>query len=152
METLKLLHARQAVRQYTGQLTDEQLQTILAAGNAAPVGMGNYADYRLIVIQDPQILQQTSQIYAAPTVIVVAARQTDHMTLLSAGIIAHNLELAAEDLGLGANYNLAGLASIPHKVLPAGFTAVFSLTLGQTTQPFTPRQIPADRIKTKLIK
>lgn len=148
METLDLIHARKAVRAYTGQITSAQLQTILEAGNAAPVGMGNYGDYRLVVIQDPAVLQTMQHHYNAPTVIVVAVQHPGRMEALSAGAIVHNMELAAEDLQLGANYNMACLSSIPEGVLPAGFEGIFALTVGQTTTTFTPRQTPADQIKT----
>lgn len=152
METAKLLRARRAIRTYTGQITPEQLTTLLAAGNAAPVGMGNYGDYRLVAIQDPDLLHQLSGNYDAPTEIIVAVHQPGRMEVLSAGVIVHNMVLCAEDLGLGANYNMASLPSLPVGVLPPGFEAVFGLTVGQTTATFTPREIPADRIPTTIIK
>jgi len=152
METLDMIHARKAVRQYTGQVTDDQLHLVLAAGNEAPVGMGNYDDYRLTAIQQPTVLQQLQNAYQAPTVIVISVKDPQPMTYLSAGAIAHSMELTAEDLGLGANYNMASLPSIPTDVLPAGFTPVFAVTLGQTSASFVPRNVPADRIKTTIIK
>lgn len=142
-----MLHARQAVRQYTGQITEAQLTQILAAGNAAPVGLGQYDNYRLTVIQDTKVLRQLTGIYDAPTVIVVSATTASQLTAISAGAIAHNLELAAEDLGLGANYNMASLGSLPTGVVPSGFTPIFAVTLGQTTQTFAARQVSANRIR-----
>ncbi|MBU9790300.1 nitroreductase family protein [Lentilactobacillus sp. IMAU92037] len=152
METQKMIRSRKAIREYNGQITDFQLHQILAAANASPVAMGQYDHYRLTVIQDPATLAKMSGIYEAPTVIVVSANDAGAPAEVSAGTIVHNMELAAEDQGLGANYNMGGLSSIPAGVIPTGFTPVFGLTVGQTTEKFTPREVSLDRIKTNFVK
>jgi len=152
METREMIRSRKAVRHYSGQITDEQLNQILVAANAGPVGMGEYENYRLTVIQKKEILEKMSGIYDAPTVIVVSAKHPDAMEDISAGAIAHNMELAAEDQGLGSNYNMASLGSIPDGVLPNGFKPIFALTLGQSTEKFVPREISLDKIKTNIVK
>lgn len=152
METLKMLNARKAVRQYSGQIDDDQLKQMLTAGNEGPVGMGEYKNYRLTAIQDPEILQKLNGIYEAPTVIVVSAKDPGPMEYISIGAIVHNMELAAEDLGLGANYNMASVKSIPSDALPSGFTGVFALTVGQTDQQFTSRNIAPNRIESNIVK
>lgn len=151
METLDMIQARKAIRTYTGPVNELQLQRILAAANDSPVGMGNYRDYRLTVIQDPKILAQLAGIYHAPVVIVISAQEITPMELLSVGTIAHNIELAAEDQGIGANYNLICLDSIPTEVLPAGFKPAFAVTLGQTNEPFKQRQRAKNRIKVNFV-
>jgi len=152
METEKMIISRKAVRQYSGQITDKQLHKILLAGNASPVGMGEYDNYRLTVIQNSEILNKMSGIYNAPTVIVVSAKDPDAMEDISAGAIAHNMELAAENQGLGANYNMSCVGSIPNQTLPTGFKGVFALTIGQTSEKFVPREVPMDRIKNNIVK
>jgi len=152
METREMIRSRKAVRHYTGQITDEQLNQILVAANAGPVGMGEYENYRLTVIQKPEILDKMSGIYSAPTVIVVSAQHPDAMEDISAGAIVHNMELAAEDQGLGAKYNMASLGSIPADVLPAKFKPIFALTLGQTDEKFVPREISLTKIQTNIVK
>lgn len=152
METLKMIQSRKAIREFNGQISDEQLQTILKAGNAGAVGMSQFENYRIIAIQKEAVLAQLNGIHGAPTVIIVAANAATTMEGVSAGIIVHNMELAAEDLGLGANYNMASLGSIPADVLPAGFKPLVVLTLGQTTETFAPRDLPDDRIKKEIIK
>lgn len=152
METLKMIQSRKAVREYSGQVSDDQLHEILVAANASPVGMGRYDDYRLTVIQDPTVLSKMTGIYEAPTVIVVSVKEESASDEISAGAIVHNMELAAEDQGLGANYNMASLESIPSGVVPDGFKPAFALTLGQTNDTFAPREIPLDRIKTNTVK
>jgi len=152
METLKKINARKAVRKYSGQITDEQLHQILLAGNAGPVGLGQYENYQITVIQDAKVLSKLNGIYDAPTVIVVSSNKSSGMEHISAGAIVHNMELAAEDQGLGANYNMASLNSILQDILPAGFSPLFALTLGQTDDKFTARDVPIDRIKTNIVK
>ncbi len=61
-----MIQSRKAIRKYSGQISDDQLHEILVAANAGPVGMGRYDDYRLTVIQDPQVLSKLNGIYEAP--------------------------------------------------------------------------------------
>jgi len=152
METFTMIQSRKAVRKYSGQITADQLHNILIAANAAAVGLGKFEKYRLTVIQKPEVLSKLTGVYEAPTVIVVSAEKQGLMEGASAGTIVHNMELAAEDQGLGANYNMASLSSIPTDIIPDGFKPVFALTLGQTTEKFTPREIPLDKIKTNIVK
>lgn len=152
METFEMIQSRKAIREYSGQITDEQLHNILIAANAGSVGMNEFEKYRLTVIQKPEVLQQLTGIYGAPTVIVVSSTGTGMMEGNSAGTIVHNMELEAENEGLGANYNMASLGSIPEDVLPDGFKPVFALTLGQTTEKFTKREIPLDKFKTNFVR
>jgi Nitroreductase len=152
METFEMIKSRKAVRQYTGQISDEQLNNILLAANAGSVGLGKFEDYRLTVIQKPEVLSKLTGIYDAPTVIVVSSTNNGLMEGNSAGTIVHNMELAAENQGLGANYNMACLGSIPENVIPDGFKPLFALTLGQTTETFTPRNISLSKIATNIVK
>jgi nitroreductase len=152
METLDMIKSRKAIRHYTGQISDEQLQTLILAANAGPVGMGTYTDYRLTAIQDPKILSQMNGIYDASTVLVISVQDPGKMEYVSAGAIAQNIELAAENEGIGSNFNMASIASIPSGVIPDGFDPVFAVTLGLTDQHFAPRTIPNDRIKTNIDK
>lgn len=152
METLNMISSRKAIREYSGQITDEQLNKILIAANAGPVGMGNYDDYRLTVIQDSKVLAKLNNIYDAPTVIVISAKNPSRMEYISSGAIAHNIELAAEDQGVGANYNMACISSIPDGVVPEFFKPLFAVTLGQTNEKFVDRKISLDRIKTNTVK
>lgn len=152
METFEMIKSRKAIRQYSGQITDEQLNNILLAANAGSAGMGEFENYRLTVIQKPEILSQLNGIYDAPTVIVVSATNAGLMEGNSAGTMVHGMELEAENQGLGANYNMACLGSIPSGVVPDGFKPVFALTLGQTTEKFTPRDISLEKIQTNFVK
>lgn len=152
METFEMIKSRKAVRQYTGQITDEQLNNILLAANAGAVGLGKFEDYRLTVIQKPEVLAKLTGIYDAPTVIIVSSTNNSLMEGVSAGTIVHNMELTAENQGLGSNYNMACLGSIPENIIPTGFKPLFALTLGQTNETFAPRNISLNKIETNIIK
>ncbi|KRN98841.1 nitroreductase family protein [Companilactobacillus kimchiensis] len=152
METFEMIQSRKAIREYSGQITDEQLNNILIAANAGSAGMNEFENYRLTVIQKPEILSQLTGIYGAPTVIVVSSTDDNVMAGNSAGTIVHGMELEAENQGLGANYNMACLGSIPVGVVPDAFQPIFAITLGQTTEKFTHREIPLDKFKTNFVK
>lgn len=147
MELMDLLQSRRAFREYDDQpLTSEELQPILLAAETSPVGLGKYRNHRLTGIQDPKVLKQIQNIYQAPTLIVVSSPDPGQLEFIDAGIIVHNMELAAENEGLAANYNMACLASLPKAVIPAGMTPCFAITLGHTKEKLTPRDLDIKRI------
>lgn len=153
MELMDLLQSRRAFREYDDQpLTSEELQPILLAAETSPVGLGKYRNHRLTVIQDPKVLKQIQNIYQAPTLIVVSSPDPGQLEFIDAGIIVHNMELAAENEGLAANYNMACLVSLPKTVIPAGMTPCFAITLGHTKEKLTPRDLDIKRIPINWIK
>lgn len=153
MELMDLLQSRRAFREYDDQpLTSEELQPILLAAETSPVGLGKYRNHRLTVIQDPKVLKQIQNIYQAPTLIVASSPDPGQLEFIDAGIIVHNMELAAENEGLAANYNMACLASLPKMVIPAGMTPCFAITLGHTKEKLTPRDLDIKRIPINWIK
>ena len=153
MELMDLLQSRRAFREYDDQpLTSEELQPILLTAETSPVGLGKYRNHRLTVIQDPKVLKQIQNIYQAPTLIVVSSPDPGQLEFIDAGIIVHNMELAAENEGLAANYNMACLASLPKMVIPAGMTPCFAITLGHTKEKLTPRDLDIKRIPINWIK
>lgn len=153
MELMDLLQSRRAFREYDDQpLTSEELQPILLAAETSPVGLGKYRNHRLTVIQDPKVLKQIQNIYQAPTLIVVSSPDPGQLEFIDAGIIVHNMELAAENEGLAANYNMACLASLPKTVIPEGMAPCFAITLGHTKEKLTPRDLDIKRIPINWIK
>ena len=76
METIQMIASRRAIRRYTGQITTDQRQQLIQAAQAAPVGRGNYDNYKLTVIQKPEVLRRLTGIYAAPTVFIVSSLST----------------------------------------------------------------------------
>ena len=65
METLKAMNTRKSVRSYTGALSDEALQTVLKAGQAAPIGRGKYDTMHMTVIRDKSLLEEIDRAGAA---------------------------------------------------------------------------------------
>lgn len=153
MELMDLLQSRHAFREYDDQpLTSEELQPILLAAETSPVGLGKYQNHALTVIQNPEVLKKIQNIYHAPTLIVVSSPNPSQLEFIDAGIIVHSMELAAENEGLAANYNMACLSSLPKGVIPEKMTPCFALTLGHTKAKLTPREIDIKRIPIKWIK
>ncbi|SDB18281.1 nitroreductase family protein [Eubacterium oxidoreducens] len=175
METKKIFQIRKSVRSYTGKVTDEQIQEVLFAAQAAPVGMAKYDTIHLTVIKDRALLDEIDQaaakffgdpskhpLYGAPVLIVVStqldAQGNNNVHYANAAMIIHNMALAAIDLGLGSvdiygavaalNQNPALVAKLN---LPDGFVPVGATAFGETTETFEEREIPMNRIATDVI-
>ena len=113
MEAMSTITSRRSIRSYTGEsISDSDLQTVLKAANAAPVGMGKYENAHLTVIQDPELLREieasaaealgrpgASIFYGAPTYIAVSAKPygdaLGNIDYANTGIIVHSMALAA---------------------------------------------------------
>ena len=174
MNTLETLFSRKCVRKYTDNITAEELDTILTAANAAPVGLAQYGSLHLTVISNPEMLQKinaataaisnrpnANPIYGAPTLILVSYVKPEpareNLTYSNAAIVAHNMALAATELGLGVCYIWGvpkALLSAPELMaelgVPEGHIPCCSITLGKTDYVYTRREIP-DRISKNII-
>lgn len=172
METMQAIRSRKSVRSYTGEPpTPEQLGAILAAAQASPVAMGRYGDVRLTVVTDKGFIDGMDEagarlfgkpgihpLYGAPVLVVVSVNVgaddgAKNVSSANAAIVAHNMTLAATDLGVGscliygATAALcADLALLARLDLPEGFAPRASVVLGQTAEPLPERDAPADRI------
>lgn len=177
MNTMETICKRRSVRAYTGeQITEEQLNTILRAANAAPVGMGRYEDVYLTIITNAELLDKIDAagaamfgkpdihpLYRAPMLIMVSAKMPPaeamrNVTYSNAAIIAQNMALAATELGVGVCHiwgaTMATLNSsdiLKELNLPEGFAPCCAVTLGQTDCIYEQREIPADRIQKNVI-
>ncbi|MBR6812538.1 MAG: nitroreductase family protein [Oscillospiraceae bacterium] len=62
MEYFELLKKRHSVRKFTGEpVSDEQIECILKAANAAPVGSNLYKDIHLTVVKDRDLLYRFAE-------------------------------------------------------------------------------------------
>ncbi len=177
MEILKTIKTRISTRSYKSeQITNEELDKVLFAANAAPVGNGLYENVHLTVVQNEELLHKmvksTAEVsnnpdanpfYGAPTVIIVSCRVTDPAKISSAyanaGCIIENMSLAATDIGLGSVYLLgfirAGAINDSLKKelgIPENFNPVSAMTLGYPTEKLVERDIPTNRISTNYIR
>lgn len=178
MKTMETICARKSVRTYTGEpITIEELNTILKAANAAPVGMGQYEGVHLTVITNKELLGKIDAagaamfgkpdihpLYNAPMLILVSAKMPPvepmkNVTYSNAAIIVQNMALAATELGVGvchiwgatmATLNAPDILKALN--LPDGFTPCCAVTLGKTDYVYEQREIPMDRIAMNTIE
>lgn len=177
MNTMEAIYARKSVRTYTGeQITKEQLNTILKAANAAPVGMGQYENVHLTVITNKDLLEKIDAagaamfgkpdihpLYNAPMIILVSAKMPQAETMKNvmysnAAIIAQNMALAATELGVGVCHIWGATMAILNAPdilkalqLPEGFVPCCAVTLGKTDFVYEQREIPMERIAKNVI-
>ncbi|WP_158214180.1 nitroreductase family protein [Bifidobacterium vansinderenii] len=159
MNIMQTIHTRKTCREFTDEpVTREQIQTILEAANAAPIGMHDYEAVEFSVITDRSVIDKidalagpnagrmgTGPTYKAPVLILISGeeggleRGTAYCN--AAGII-ENMALAATDLGLGSGYILGVVKALQsHPELFAelgvdeGYIPVSAMTLGHAADP-----------------
>ncbi|MCC8096556.1 MAG: nitroreductase family protein [Tannerellaceae bacterium] len=177
MEIKKVINNRKSVRSYTGEkISESVLQTILQAANQAPVSMGKYENVHITVIEKPELLQAIGEnaakmfgrpdmqpLYGAPVYILVSAKPMHeapgNVEYSNAAIIVQNMALTAVDLGVGycyiwgATMALSGNPDLVKQLhLPEGFSPCCGIILGVTTEQYTDREIPGNRIATDYVK
>jgi len=126
-ETIKTLLSRRSIRTYKPeQIKEEELQTILQAGQYAPSAR-NEQSWHFTVVQNPEVLEKISAIgkaafeksgneflrerakaenfslfYHAPTYIIVSGENSAIAPEADGALALGNLFLAAEALGIGS--------------------------------------------------
>ncbi|MGE4485764.1 MAG: nitroreductase family protein [Oscillospiraceae bacterium] len=158
METMKAIAKRKSTRSYKqDQIPNDILNTILAAGCAAPVNLGNYDTLHLTVIQDKEILKKLSAsvskvipvegdlLYGAPTIVLISSLTDETLPdfdYVNTGCVLENMMIAATDqkvdsvliggtvLALNADLELQKAFEIPD-----GFKAMASVALGYAATP-----------------
>ena len=111
-ETIKTLKERRSIRKYKeNQISDEELNQILEAGEYAPTGRGAQSPI-MVVVQDKELIKELSKInaeimgitsdpfYGAPTVVIVLADKTRHTYKEDGSLVMGNLMNAAHSLGV----------------------------------------------------
>ena len=124
MDAREAILTRYACRQYSDeQITEEQLKALIEAANAAPVGMGDYSGYELIVVQDEEIRKAIDggtahampvmgdhPTYEAPTLMFICVKPNEQFGMIpycGASCIAENIMIQATALGLASVYIMA---------------------------------------------
>ena len=175
MNTLETLNKRKSVRTYTEEpVSDNDLTTILECAWCSPVGMKQYDSLRLTVIKNQELLESIEEnartfmhkedykpLYGAKTLIIVSSNQVlenQNVAYSNCAIVAHNMALGAVELNLGSCYiwgaiiALAQNKSLVAKLnLEEGFIPCCGIILGHTTEKYTPRILPKNRIQTNVI-
>ena len=171
MSFIDRLFSRKSIRSYTGEaISQRDLDTILLAGNAAPVGKGRYDTLHLTVVSNPKLLEKIDKrtaeylgkpdmhpLYGAPQLIVVSLKGDcglpDNVNYSNAAIVAHNMALAAMSLNIGTCLIWGAIRAVNESPeilselgLPEGFNPSCAITLGGTDDCYTLRDIPEDKI------
>ncbi|MDO4182823.1 MAG: nitroreductase family protein [Coriobacteriia bacterium] len=124
MNTKDAILLRHACRSYTNEpLTDEQIDTLIQAANAAPATMGDYSGIELTVVKSPELLQEIEKetahgmpmmgdhpTYEAPALFIISVKPNEHYAMLpycNASCMAENIMIQATDLKLGSVYIMA---------------------------------------------
>lgn len=177
MNTLETLYSRKSIRNFNGDgITEAELQEILKAAYAAPVGHALYDTLGLTVISNKELLEKWEKhmatvtgepdlhpFYGAPTVIllssVMPAAPMNNVKYSNAAIVVHNMAIAATELGVGACHIwgatgvLDGNAELIRELkVPEGMVPCCAIALGKTDEKYIIREIPDNRIKTEYIK
>ena len=83
----------------------------------------------------------------------------DNVSYSNAAIIAHNMTLAAVDMGIGSCLIWGAVIAgnndpelVKELNLPEGYKPCCSIILGKTNEEYQPREIPENRIKTLIIE
>ena len=154
METFKAIAMRKSTRAFSPekQIASEDLEKILAAGCAAPVGMGDYQSIHLTIIQNSNKLAKINKavrdafkfdkdaLYGAPTIVLVSAsdqQKAPNVQYANIACVIENMLLAATALDIDSVYLWSAANAIAGDVelvkefgIPDGFKPVSSAALG----------------------
>ncbi len=167
MDFFQTLYSRRTIRTYNGKpLTEAQLQEILKAGYAAPIGRRRYDTLHLTVITDVEFLAEWEKqvgmesgkadahpFYGAPTLILISSvvdeEPYSNVNYSNAASIAQNMALAACEMGVGACHIWGAVRTLNNcpdllsrLPVPEGMVPVCSVALGQTDETYHLREIP----------
>ena len=174
METLEAIAKRTSTRKFKEtQISEENLQAILKAGIAAPVGSGLYDSLHITIIQNMEILdaignavtemvsekfgKRMDKNFGAPTMIVVSSKPAvfPGVEYANAACVIENMAIAATSLGID-NVVWAGPAAVISKDtairnaihIPDDFNPILCISFGYGTNTNKPQshEITINRI------
>lgn len=177
METSEAIRARRSIRSYTNDvITEENLDRILMAAEAAPIARALYDDVHMTIVTDAGLLQKIDAatakmagdssrpaLYGAPMLVVVSVRISqpgmENPMWSSAACMVENMALEAVNQEVGSVHIWGAIRAVnqdPELVaalqLPEGFEPCCAIALGQTEDEYEPRDIPRDRIRKNFVR
>ncbi len=177
MNTLEAIYSRRSIRNFNGErITDGELDEILKAAYASPVGRAMYDTLSLTVIENKEMLAKWEKamadtfgnpdmhpFYGAPTVILVSSVVSEcamsNVNYSNAAIIVQNMALAATELGVGACHiwGAIGVLNASDELkasldIPEGMTPCCAVALGHFDGKYELREVAQNRIATNYIK
>ena len=173
MNTMDAICSRKSVRSYNGiSITKTELEQLLKAAYAAPVGMKAYDTLILTVVTNQAFMDKLNgataamlgrpdaiPLYGAPTMIIVSSTlpggARDNVAYSNAACIVENIALEAVELGIGTCHIWGAIRALnanPELVkelnLPEDYVPCCAVILGHTNETYELREIPMDRIRT----
>ena len=158
---MNTIFSRRSIRSYTGAMpTDDELNLILKAVYAAPVGMGRYDSLHVTVVKNRDYLSRLEAaagrqlgkenyhpLYGAPILLIFSSVfpgiPTDNSSYSNCAILSQNAALAAVSLGLGACHIWGAIRALnqnPGLVkklqLPEGYTPASAVVFGKTEESY----------------
>ncbi len=173
MNTLEAIYSRRSIRNFNGKsISDDELNEILKAAYAAPVGRAMYDTLSMTVVTNKALLQKWEQymgnafgnpdmhpFYGAPTVILVSSMGEGNVNYSNAATLVQNMALAATDMGIGACHiwgavDVLNSSSelIKELKVPENMTPCCAIALGHFDGEYELREIAENRIKTEFVK
>lgn len=174
-EVLNILKKRRSCRKYaTTQITEEELEVILQAGNAAPVANNRVGDFKIIVIQNKDLLdeleattrelyiqmgmEKSAVIYNAPTLIIAAIKKLEGAyekgMYCSAACILENMILVATEMNLGNTFLMGVTVALNTNLdlmrkigIPEEYEAAAAVAIGKTEDKLLERDLSHMRIQ-----
>lgn len=166
MNTLSAILSRKSIRKFNGKDIDEsELNAILGAAYASPVGRARYDTLALTVVKNKEFLAELDRetakdlgepdmhpLYGAPTLIIISSvigpAPQDNVNYSNAAIISENIALAATELGVGACHIWGAIRTLnkcPDLLskldIPEGMTPCCAMALGKTDEVYTMREV-----------
>lgn len=169
MTTMDAILTRQSCRGFKDeQITEEQLQQLLVAANAAPVGRGMFENVALSVLQDKALFAELEAamkkmapdypnphpLYNAPTGILVCVpgEPVADVNWMNAACVMENILLAATDMGLGSTFIMGAIAAMRQNPelcaaakIPEGFVPVCMAIVGHSAAEIARREATTEK-------
>lgn len=177
MTAMDMIFFRRSIRSYTGEMpTKQELDQIIKAVYASPVGMGRYDSLHVTVVKNRDYLSRLEAaagaqlgrenyhpLYGAPVLLIFSSVfpgiPTDNSSYSNCAILSQNAALAATALGLGACHIWGAIRALNKEPdllaqlnLPEGFMPCCALTLGKTSERYEERTVQENRIMTKTME
>jgi len=170
---MNAIFSRRSIRSYTGEMPSaEELDLILKAVYASPVGMGRYDSLHVTVVKNADYLARLEAaagaqlgkenyhpLYGAPVLLIFSSVfpgiPTDNSSYSNCAILSQNAALEAVTLGLGACHIWGAIRALNKEPqllaqlnLPEGFAPCCALALGKTQERYEERTVADNRIAT----
>jgi nitroreductase len=175
MEFMKALYERQSTRKFQKTtLSQGQIEIILKAGQAAPIGRKLFENLHITVVKNAEALvaikaaaveatgkPEANPLYDAPVLFLVSAKEADQpVNIANAAVIVENMHLQATEQFLGScflmgimfNGTLAAPGLKGKLGIPEGFSPVAGLVVGYPHGYLIDREPTLDKISYNIVE